>query len=100
MKYHKINQASENTFDTKPRRNRHDPCETVTLLHRCEADGTAVFYGFKSTAPLFNRSHAFRHRILTHTLRCGFEGIPRVRFGSVLRNQESHGAVRGGFQIL
>ena len=31
MKYHKINQASGSTFDTKPSRNRHKPCETVTL---------------------------------------------------------------------
>ena len=35
-----------------------------------------------------------------HTVRCGFDGIPTVRYGAVLRNRESFGAVRCGFQIL
>ena len=47
-KYHKINQASGNTLDTKPCRNRRDTCETVTLLHRsAAADGTVDFLRFQ-----------------------------------------------------
>ena len=30
-----------------------------------------------------------------HTVRCGFDGIPTVWFGAVLRNRESYGAVFG-----
>ena len=52
------------------------------------------FYGFKLTAPLSNRSNGFWHRILTHTVRCGFDGIPTVRFGAAFRYCESYGAVR------
>ena len=33
-------------------------------------------------------------------MRCGFDGIPTVRFGAVLGNRESYGAVPCGFQIL
>ena len=35
-----------------------------------------------------------------NTVRCGFDGIPTVWFGAVLRNRESYGAVRCGLQIL
>ena len=35
-----------------------------------------------------------------HTVRCGFDGIPTVRFGGVLRNREFYDAVRCGFRIL
>ena len=31
------------------------------------------------------------------TVRCGFDGIPTVRFGTVFRNRKSYGAVRCGF---
>ena len=44
-----------------------------------------VFYGLKLTAPLNNRSNGFG---LMHKVRCGFDGIPTVRFGAVLRNRE------------
>ena len=47
MKYHKINQASGITFDTKSCWNRHEPCGTVTLLHRSATDGAAVFGRFQ-----------------------------------------------------
>ena len=45
MKYDKINHGI--TFDTKPCRNRHEACETVTLLHRSATDGTAIFLQFQ-----------------------------------------------------
>ena len=43
MKYQNINQASGNTFNTKPCRNRHGLSETVTLLHHPAADGSVGF---------------------------------------------------------
>ena len=46
MKCHKINQASGNTFDTKPCNTHYEPCKTVTLLHLSAADVTAVFERF------------------------------------------------------
>ena len=52
-----------------------------------------VFYGLKLTAPLNNRSNGFG---LMHKVRCGFDGIPTVRFGAVLRNSGilRYGSVR------
>ena len=35
---------------------------------------------------------------LMQTVRCGFDGIPAMRFGAVIRNREPYGAVRCGFQ--
>ena len=32
-----------------------------------------------------------------HTVRCGFNGIPTVRFGALFRNRKTYGAVRCGF---
>ena len=66
-------------------------------------------YRFKLTAPLSNRSNVS----LMHTVPCGFDGIPTVRFGAVCRNRNttvrfdvvlqidvlSYGAVRCGFQM-
>ena len=56
-----------------------------------------VFYGSTLTQPLNNRSNVFG---MMHTVQCGLDGIPTVRFGAVLRNRESYGAVRCGFHIL
>ena len=52
-----------------------------------------LLYGFKLNLPLRNRSNGFWHRILTHTVRYGFDVFPTVRFGAVLINQESDVAV-------
>ena len=101
MKDHKINQTSVNTFDTKSSRNRHvtvrNPDPIAPFCGRRNGD---FCYSFKLTAPLSNRPNGFCHRILTHTVRCGFDGIFSVRFGAVEINQESYGAGWCGFQTL
>ena len=59
-------------------------------------------YGFKQTAPKRKPSNCSFG--LMHTARCGFDGIPTVRFGAVrcgfIRIRESYGAVRCGFRML
>ena len=57
-------------------------------------------HDFKLTGPLNNRSNGFWHRTMMQTaVRCGFDGIPTVRFSAVFRHRKTYGAVRCGFPI-
>ena len=61
-----------------------------------------VFYGFKLTAPLNNRSNVFwldAHGAVRPTVRFGAVVYLTVRLNAVFRIRERYGAVRCGFQM-
>ena len=64
--------------------------EKTDIIHRVPLTYTVprpmeprVFHGFKLTAPLNSRSNFVLCRVLMHAVRCGFDGVPKVRFGAV-----------------
>ena len=62
-----------------------------------------VYVRVDSTAPFNNRSNRISHHILTHTMRFGFDGVPKMRFGAVVINRKTYGAIRCGsvlFHVL
>ena len=91
---YKINQASENSLtrtraETVMSRAKPSPYCTLPRLMKGR-----FFKGLELPTPLKNRYNGTWQRMLTHTVRCGSEGVPTARVDAVLRDQEYFSAVR------